>query len=334
MDIFNLDDLKQLYIPPPGSHKGQNGKLLIIGGSHLFHAASLWSLQIASKIVDMVFYSSVPENNEIVERAKEEFRNGMVVLRKDLEDYVKEADAILIGPGMVRTEQVQSSKFKVQSLEDINEIEDEGMQTYYLTKYLLGKYPEKKWVIDAGALQMMEPEWLLPLNGNAILTPHPQEFERVFHVTRDMAHVTGEENMLPVTSYVSQMAEKYNCTILLKGEKDTVCSPFDSAQAVRGSEEPSGSRRGEIRCNRISGGNAGMTKGGTGDVLAGLVAALACNNDLWLAATAGSFINKKAGESLFKKVGYYFNASDLAEEIPKVMNQLITHPSPPFTGRE
>ncbi len=77
-----------------------------------------------------------------------------------------------------------------------------------------------------------------------------------------------------------------------------------------------------------------MTKGGTGDVLAGLVAALACNNDLWLAATAGSFINKKAGESLFKKVGYYFNASDLAEEIPKVMNQLITHPSPPFTGRE
>lgn len=34
------------------SHKGQNGRLLVIGGSHLFHAASLWALQVASRIVD------------------------------------------------------------------------------------------------------------------------------------------------------------------------------------------------------------------------------------------------------------------------------------------
>lgn len=54
-------------------------------------------------------------------------------------------------------------------------------------------------------------------------------------------------------------------------------------------------------------------------MLAGLVAALACKNELFLAATAGSYFNKKAGESLFEKVGYYFNASDLAEEIPRVM---------------
>jgi len=66
-----------------------------------------------------------------------------------------------------------------------------------------------------------------------------------------------------------------------------------------------------------------MTKGGTGDVLAGLVAALACNNDVLLAAKAGSYFNKKAGEALFKKVGYYFNASDLASEIPVVMKQLL-----------
>ena len=66
-----------------------------------------------------------------------------------------------------------------------------------------------------------------------------------------------------------------------------------------------------------------MTKGGTGDVLAGLVAALACKNDSFLAASAGSFINKKAGDSLFKRVGPYFNASDLCDEIPKVMKELI-----------
>jgi len=74
---------------------------------------------------------------------------------------------------------------------------------------------------------------------------------------------------------------------------------------------------------RISGGNSGMTKGGTGDVLAGLVAALSCNNDLFLAASAASYFNKKAGEALFEKVGYYFNASDLAQEIPVVMKKLL-----------
>lgn len=66
-----------------------------------------------------------------------------------------------------------------------------------------------------------------------------------------------------------------------------------------------------------------MTKGGTGDVLAGLIAALYCKNDAFLAAAAGSYINKKAGDSLFKKVGYYFNASDLVDKIPRVMKKLI-----------
>src|SRR3989338_5868432 len=98
MEKFDSKILKKLYIPPPNSHKGQNGKLLIIGGSKLFHAASLWSLQVASRIVDMVFYSSVPENNQIVLEAKKEFRNGIVVSRNKIEDYIEEADCLLIGP--------------------------------------------------------------------------------------------------------------------------------------------------------------------------------------------------------------------------------------------
>lgn len=298
MEDFNPDILKQLYIPPSDSHKGQNGRLMVIGGSHLFHAASLWALQIASRIVDMVFYSSVPENNQIVEELKKEFRNGIVVKREEIESYIDEADVVLIGPGMMRAEKpVEGQKSKVESLEEINRLENEGEQSYWLTKYLLEKYPQKKWVIDAGALQMMEPEWLLPLTSNAIVTPHPIEFERTFGV-----------NATPET--VSEMVKRYEVIIVLKGKEDLVCGPFDSAQ-------------GEIRIQRISGGNAGMTKGGTGDVLAGLIAALATKNDLWLAATAGCYLNKKAGDSLFENVGYYFNASDLADEIPKVMKQLL-----------
>ena len=299
---FDPDELKKLYIPPPDSHKGQNGKLLVIGGSHLFHAASLWALQIASRVVDMVFYSSVPENNHIVQELKKEFRNGIVVPRMEIDAYINEADCVLIGPGMVRTEVGTRDLGLGTSLKDINELENEGLQSYYLTKYLLEKYPQKKWVIDAGALQMMEPEWLLPLKGNVILTPHPMEFERVRLKIKDLGLKKKMEERT-LEEQVQLFAKEFNCSVLLKGKEDTVCSPD--------------------KCISISGGNAGMTKGGTGDVLAGLVAALACKNELFLAATAGAYLNKKAGESLFEKVGYTFNASDLADEIPVVMKQFL-----------
>lgn len=288
MQSFNPELLKELYTPQPGSHKGQNGKLLLIGGSHLFHAASLWALTIASRIVDMVFYASVPENNEIVQSAKSEFRNGIVIHRNKLNDYATEADCLLIGPGMVRTDKPHG-ELRVQSLEEINSLEDEGLQSRYITQYMLSKYPHKKWVIDAGALQMMDPEWLRPIT-RVIITPHPKEFERLFVLP-------------PTLQNVQKMANEYGCIILLKGKEDIISNPDQSVV--------------------IPGGNPGMTKGGTGDVLAGLIAALACTNDMWLSTCAGSFFNKRAGESLEKRMGLYFNASDLALEIPSVMHQFI-----------
>jgi len=270
MNKFNSGKLKELYKPPPDSHKGKNGKLLLIGGSKIFHAASLWSLKVASRIVDMVFYSSVPENNQIIQKAKQEFRDGIVVLRNKIEDYINEADCVLIGPGLPRKEG-----------------EDEGDDdTKFLTEKLLKKYPNKKWVIDGGSLQVISPD-ILPQN--SIITPHKGEFEKLFDIK------STQEN-------ISKMAEKYSIVVLTKGKEDVVCS--------------------NDRCVEIFGGNAGMTKGGTGDVLAGLVAALYCKNEAFLSASAASFINKKAGDSLYKRVGPYFNSSDLVDEIPKVMKEL------------
>ena len=293
---FSPEDLKKLYIPASDSHKGQNGKLMIIGGSKLFHAASLWSLKIASRIVDMTFYSSIPENNEIVAQAKKEFRDGIVVPRNRIEDYISETDCVLIGPGLTRKSG-----------------EEEGDDdTKELTERLLQKYPEKKWVIDGGSLQTINPE-IIP--ENAIITPHQGEFKtlvknvilsereesRSFADAQDDKISNAQDDKLE--EQVSEFAKEHNCVILLKGEKDIVASPNELVE--------------------ISGGNAGMTKGGTGDVLAGLVAALYCKNDAFLAAKCASYINKKAGESLAKKVGLYFNSSDLVDEIPKVMKELI-----------
>ena len=275
-------DLKNLYIPPRDSHKGQNGRLLVIGGSHLFHAASLWALTVASRIVDLVHYCSIPENNEIVARNKEEFRNGIVVPREDVESYIEEDDCILIGPGMTRDGETET-----------------------LTNSLLKKYPHKQWVIDAGALQMMDVS-LIPKN--AILTPHHGEFERLsLRAKRSNLsdHGIAASPAAPRndTDAVGWFARQYQCIMLLKGEKDIVSDGKETWV--------------------IEGGNAGMTKGGTGDVLAGLIAGLACKNDPFLATIAGSFINKKAGDALYEKVGPYFNATDLAGEIPRVMKVFL-----------
>ena len=298
MRSFDYLDLKNLYIPPSNAHKGASGKLTIIGGSRLFHGASLWALKIASRIVDMVFYSSVEENNELTQKLKGEVYDFIAVGRENVEEYIEQSDVVLIGPGLAR--------------EDGRSKEEEP--TRELTKRLLEKFPSKKWVIDAGSLQTIDPEWLKRLNRNVIITPHQQEFEQLFNpviaspsetrAKQSLSEGIATDSSSPRNDIVLEKAKEYNCVILLKGQVDIVCSPQD--------------------CVQVPGGNAGMTKGGTGDVLAGLVAALACKNDLFLAAKAGSYLNKKAGDSLFRKVGPYFNASDLCDEIPKVMKEIIS----------
>lgn len=308
----HLKELTSIKLPAKSSHKGQNGRLLIIGGSRLFHAASLWSLTVASRIVDLVHYSSVPENNQIIHDLKVEFRDGIVIERRDIEAYIEEDDCILIGPGMMRSvaSPAESGKGKAESLTDINKMENEGIQTAALTNFLLKKYPHKQWVIDAGALQMMDVN-LIP--NHAILTPHRFEFQRLLQKAGDQnfqvhpsvggSNLKSNPNEQIPKETVAHFAKEYNCIVLLKGEVDVASDG--------------------VKTQEVSGGNPGMTKGGTGDVLAGLIAALACKNDPWSATVTGSYVNKLAADALFAHVGPFFNASDLAAEIPVVMKKLL-----------
>lgn len=66
----------KLHIPTSDSHKGQNGKALIIGGSSLFHAAPVWAASTASIFVDMVHLASIDANIEVVQSLKKAFGRG------------------------------------------------------------------------------------------------------------------------------------------------------------------------------------------------------------------------------------------------------------------
>lgn len=286
---------KDFSIPSPDSHKGQNGKVLIVGGSQLFHSAMLWSAEIASHFTDLVHFASTEENDQIFQNLKEKFRNGMVVSQKDLEFYIKEDDIILLGPGMVRTEgegQIRG----IGEIRELDEIEDEGVKTYAMTQYLLSKFPEKKWVIDAGALQMLKLEWLQKLKEKPILTPHKGEFERVFGIDLEK-HDEKEKSRI-----VAATARKHNCVILLKTVIDVISDGTETYV--------------------IKGGNQGLTKGGSGDTLAGLTASLYAKNNPLLSAALASVLIKKAADELSHTMRYWYNTSDLIEKIPQIVAQL------------
>jgi NAD(P)H-hydrate epimerase len=250
--------VQQIVRPAKESHKGQNGRVLVIGGSRLFHAAPFWSASMTSKMVDMVHFSSpAMENNELMRvKAKEKFWEGMVVPWEDVEHYIEEDDCILIGPGMER-----------------------GEETRAIVNKLLKKYPSKKWVVDGGALQEVDTNLL---NKNMIVTPNKREQE-----------ILAERPL-------------NGATVLSKGMVDVIVS--------------SGERE------EIKGGSAGMTKGGTGDVLAGMVAGLYAQSPAMASCVVASYVNKRAGEQLEKKVGIYFSAIDLIGEaqvrLGKVINKI------------
>jgi len=281
---FQARELKKLFKPASASVKGENGRVTIIGGSRLFHGAPLLALKTASRIVDMVFFSSPePSVGAVAAKLKSKLGSFIWVPFKEVGDYLRKSDAILIGPGLMRYQkESQSAECHQQRL-----CGQAGYQTKKITETLLRQFPQKQWVIDGGSLQVMAVE---EIPEGAILTPNQKEFKLLF----------GPQAR-PTEKLVQRLAKKYRCFLVLKLAQTIVASPE--------------------RTRLIKGGNPGLTKGGTGDVLAGLTVALAAKNPPFLAACAASWVLKKAADELYQRAGFAYNADDLAEKIPEVLGR-------------
>ncbi|MCX6730947.1 MAG: NAD(P)H-hydrate dehydratase [Candidatus Roizmanbacteria bacterium] len=290
--------IRHITMPGSISHKGQNGKILVIGGSSLFHGAVLWAAEAASHIVDMVHVASTIENNEIIQKIKVMWQTGIVIPQHAILDYAQEDDVMLIGNGMMRTEKNHLPSFDVhKDWSTILDIQNEGEFTRDLVYYLITRFPDKQFVLDAGALQMMEPEWLLLLHKKAIITPHQKEFQTLFSI--NLSDLSSQEK----EEVVKKTAQEYSCIILLKTIDDIIS---DGSKTV---------------C--IHGGNAGLTKGGTGDILAGLVAGICASSDPFTSAIVASLLLKKTAEELFTIKGYWYTAKDIVAQFPVVFYSLL-----------
>ena len=100
MQTIDSSILKKLNKPDPTSHKGDNGRVLVIAGSEKYHGALLLAIQAASRIVDVVYVYTWEGNQRLVEQLKSEIAVFINIKSDELWEKVEQVDAILIGPGL------------------------------------------------------------------------------------------------------------------------------------------------------------------------------------------------------------------------------------------
>lgn len=159
-------------------------------------------------------------------------------------------------------------------------------QEYKDLEFLVCRFLENadNVVLDAGALVSKYDVWgriaecLKARKSPAVITPHIGEFARLVRLPKSEVLVNAEELALG-------FARNNNCVVVLKSSKTLIATPD-----------------GKLYVNDTP--NSGLAKGGSGDVLAGLITGfLAQGMEPYKAACSAVFIHSKAGEAAAEEVG-------------------------------
>ena len=239
------------------AHKGEGGRVLVIGGGPYQGApylAGLGALRAGADIVKIASPVFEPIPDLIYERL-----GGPVINRDHIPRLIElacQSDVVVCGNGL-------------------------GDASHDVVCAVAPHC--KKAVFDADALRRP-----LPLAEETIFTPHSAEFTR-------MTGIALPPDLAGRGRIVQSLAA--GSTILLKGAIDVISD---------------GTR---VKFNRT--GTPAMTVGGTGDVLAGVTAALFCHQSAFDAAAVAAYVNGMAGMAAEKAIGGGLLASDLVNYIPR-----------------
>jgi hydroxyethylthiazole kinase-like uncharacterized protein yjeF len=251
-------------------HKGENGRVLIIGGSQDYVGAPALAAMAALKTgVDIVTVCA-PEkvawaiNSYTPDLITRKFPGEELHLShaKEIAELAEHHDVVVLGCGLGL-----KKDFVLRLLRDI----------------------KKPFVIDADAVKVIS----LSVAANSVLTPNLREFELLCANTEKRP----EAEKFDMEAGIKAM-QKYigDNVVLLKGPADTIFTKH-----LR-------------HINRV--GHNSMTVGGTGDVLAGLTAGfIAQTGRLFESAVQAAFVNGKAGEYMYKQMGYGYTANDMVKEL-------------------
>ena len=193
--------LVKKFIPvrKSSSRKGDNGKVLVVGGSYMYHGAPILSSLAALRTGADLVYTSIPKINAQSTRAASP--NLIVIplvdskltrgaVNKLLGQIPNDLDSATIGMGL--------------SIQDPEALK-------LLIKSLLAR--DVRLSLDASALV----NYILPLlsGKNVVVTPHAGEFKRLF------GEIPPDSKKARITM-VEKFAKKHSVTILLKGSTDII----------------------------------------------------------------------------------------------------------------
>ncbi len=268
------------------SHKGQFGRILVIGGSKNYSGAPAYSSLTGINFgIDLV----ITYAPQVVADVLRTYSPNMIVrsnpgdwLNMDAYDeiawLVDWANSILIGPGLGEQE------------------ETEELLVNLLNKF---KNDKKKFVLDADALKLIKNHHDLLKGQSCILTPHENELKVMTGMT-----IASTNNISKRSNDVLNLAKKLDLNLLLKGPYDYISNGKDLKINITGCPE--------------------MTIGGTGDVLAGLCASfLATENSPFKSACSAAFLNGYIGEFCKENLGPKFTAMDMIANVNNSINSLF-----------
>lgn len=269
----------------PEAHKGDFGRLLVIGGSETFSGAPAFVALAALRTGVDLAYVAAPEKTAYAISSmspdlitiKLEGRHLNMGNISTLKSFIEIASAVVLGPGLgLHVETREAVKAVIEAVESAG----------------------KPLLLDADGLKLFS-EFKRKLNVPLVLTPHAGEY----------AILTGKrlpEDLKEKVLEVQKTAAELGAVILLKGRVDVI----------------SDGKRFKLNFT----GNPGMTVGGTGDVLSGIIGAfLAQKADPFEGAVAGAFVNGAAGDFVFEEKGAHMVSTDLLQWIPHVLNDPMSH---------
>ncbi|WP_298034696.1 NAD(P)H-hydrate dehydratase [uncultured Dysosmobacter sp.] len=273
------------HLPPrkADGHKGDFGKLLIVGGAVGYTGAPYLTAAAAGRSGCGLVFAGVPAAIWPVEAAK--CASAMPFPLPDAEGRLQEnafpqiwgrlsgCDVLALGPGLGRSEAL--SRLVCRLLTET----------------------EKPVVLDADGINALAGH-IDVLDGRrdriTVLTPHEGEFARIGGASRGDRALAARD-----------FAAAHGCTLVLKGHRTVTAGPG-----------------GEVLVNTT--GNSGLAKGGSGDVLTGVIASLLAQGARPLEAAAmGVWLHGRAGDLAAEKLtAYAVMPEDVVRELPEAFLEL------------
>jgi len=267
---------------PADGHKGTFGRVLIITGSAGMTGAGALAAKAAFKTGCGMVYLAVPGSLSSIYCINipeaivlpQVDKNGLI-LPENLDELIRLAasmDAVVLGPGL-------SAKAPVAQWVSVFV---ENCKT--------------PMVIDADALNVLEPQTLRRAKAPVLITPHPGEFSR-------LTGIDADEIQKDRVEYALKFSREYNTAVALKGAGTVIAYP-DGGYKINTS------------------GNSCLAVAGSGDVLAGITGSLIAQGVPCQQALARAvFIHGRCGEALSGANDLAgFTAGELVSVIPSVIS--------------